>query len=138
MERDGARQVNNPARVPDTLTAIDGPQAGQRRIIHPVAMPVGVDTKEPTMARTSIDQQTFEVPEDGVFTDHRGSPIAFRKGDRIPLTRAAQFAAFNASLEGEQLSGITAARAEGPAPENRAEPAPENRSTRKTTKKSDD
>lgn len=91
--------------------------------------------------------ETFEVPEDGIYRDHRGSPIAFKKGDRIPVTRAAQFKDFNVSLDGRNLSGITLARrSEGAAPENRAESAPENckeaepekAPAKKSTKKDDE
>lgn len=124
MQRDGTRNPNNPARVPDTLAAIDSPQAGALRVIHPVALVVGTPMKEHEMYRYP-EQQLFEVPEDGTYLDHRGSPIAFKKGDRIPMTRAAQFEAFNVDLSGRHLSRITPARAESAATENRMEPAPE-------------
>lgn len=121
--RDGIRQVNNPERVPDTLTAIDGPQEGARRVIHPVAMVVGTDPKEHEMYQRA-EPEFFEVPADGTYRDRRGNPIAFKKGDRIPLSRAAQIEAFNVDLSGRHVSGITPARKEA-APENRMEPAPE-------------
>lgn len=122
MPRDGARQVNNPARVPDTLAAIDGPQAGAPRIIHPVAVAVG--TKEQHMYQRA-ESEPFVVPEDGTYTDNRGNPIALTKGHRLSVGRAMQFPAFRERLAGRRASGITAARAQSAAPENRVEPAPQ-------------
>lgn len=131
---DGTRQVNNPSRVPSTLTAIDGPQEGALRVIHPVALLVGTTQQETSMTPYGSDAPYFEVPEDGVYTDDRGNPIAFKAGDKLTLSRAATFKDFNVSTEGSHLSGLSPARMDA-APENRMDPARENR-TAKSTKKS--
>lgn len=121
-----APQVN-PDRVPDTIARIDGPQAGAPRIIHPVAMQVGVTGKDHEMVSRFVDRETFEVPKDGTYLDRRGNPIAFRKGDKLSLSRAAEFPDFDVSLEGKHLPGLSNARSDGAAPENRMESPPENR-----------
>lgn len=151
MQRDGTRQVNNPLRVPDTVTAIDGPQAGAPRIIHPVAIRVGTSIKETAMPLyTNAESDVYEVPESGVYTDDNGNPFQFVKGHRMSHAEAARFSDFRAQAEGDTVPGLTAARvgdeqpavaetdepiaelrAEGSAPENRMESAPSNRKSAK-------
>lgn len=132
MQRDSTRPQKNPDRVPSTLTAIDGPQEGALRAITVL---VGTPMTEDTMVtRSTVDNEYFEVPEDGTYMDDRGNPIALNKGDKLPLARAARFKDFNVSTEGTTLSGLTDARAMS-APENRMEPAPENRESTAKSKK---
>lgn len=143
---DGIRihQVNNPDRVPSTVTAIDGPQQGEARLIHPIALRVGRQTPRSTM-NTYIDPASsqFEVPADGTYQDDAGDPFLYRQGDRIPFATAMRFPDFRDHLgdADRPVLGMTLARPlsevpdVGPeerralreAPENRMMPAPENR-----------
>jgi len=128
---DGApRQMNNPSRVPSTLTAIDGPQEGEARVIHPVGILVGRAVEESPMNPFQREPEVFEVPQDGTYIDVDGNPFAFAKGHRLSLGRASRFPDFNVAAPDARN-----ARQE-PAPENRMEPSPENRSA-KSSKKDD-
>lgn len=139
---DGIRQVNNPQRVPSTLTAIDGPQEGEPRVIHPITILVGRHDRTQTTMNTYVnaDPQYFEVPEDGTFQNDQGDPFQYAKGDRLPLSVAVRFPDFRDHIDdaeaGLQLArpvgevpdvGPAEKRAMASAPENRMEPAPENR-----------
>lgn len=88
--------VNNPLRVPPLLTAIDGPQAGAPRVIHPIGLAVGVPGGSTSMDTSAA---TFLVPEDGTFMDDFGSPIQYRKGDHVPAARAREFPSFREQME---------------------------------------
>lgn len=126
----GIRQMNNPERVPLTLTRIDGPQEGEPRVIHPVAVLVGRQdaTRETMNTYQDANAGLFEVPEDGTFQDDGGNPFQYFKGDRLPYMVARRFEAFRSHIdEGGVVPGLTDARALPGAPENRMEPAPENR-----------
>lgn len=138
---DGTRQINNPDRVSSTLTAIDGPQAGAPRVIHPLTLLVGERDRTGQTMNTYRDAESalFTVPDDGVYQDDAGNPFQYAKGDRLPFFVAARFAAFRDSgIDDAVVPGVSAARQERqePAPENRMEPAPENRQETAAQRKS--
>lgn len=92
------RQMNNPSRVPSTLTAIDGPQEGAPRVIHPVGILVGRAVEESPMNPFQREPAVFEVPQDGTYIDVDGNPFAFAKGHRLSLGRASRFPDFNSPV----------------------------------------
>lgn len=114
---DGIRQMNNPSRVPSTLSAIDGPQEGAPRVIHPIGLRVGKEGQDMSLITGTDDTVYFEVPEDGTYLRRDGGSFWYPKGHRITTAEAALFDAFDARAESE--------------PENRMEPAPENRAEKK-------
>lgn len=130
----GVRDPNNPARVPPILAAIDQPQEGLPRVIHPVGLVVGrPDPAASAQGVMSMYAGNVEITEDMTVTDASGTPFRFKKGDRVSAARAAAFPDLAKRIEGP-IMGADEARAVYGAPENRMRgPAPENRGGRTVT-----
>ena len=129
----GMRNPNNPARVPPILSAIDQPQEGLPRVIHPIGLAVG--RPDPLAAMTGVlnTMDAFagdvEITEDATYLNELGDPIQFRKGDRVSAARAAGFPELAKKIDqNKPIVGTNDARAIYGAPENRMEAgAPQNR-----------
>lgn len=84
---------NNPATVPPLLSAIDQPQEGLPRVIHPIGMLVG--RPDPSAVGVVMDEASntgfVTVPVDGTYRNVSGVPSRFRAGARIPVSRAASY-----------------------------------------------
>lgn len=128
----GAREVNNPSRVPRILSVIDQPQEGLPRVIHPIGIRVG--TPDPLAGGTGVfsTMDAFaadvEITEDATYVNEAGDPYQFKKGDRIPAARAAAFPELAKKIDQDKpIVGTNDARADPNLIENRMEPAPQNR-----------
>lgn len=129
----GIRIIGNPARVPPILSAIDQPQEGLPRVIHPIALAVG--RPDPDAARTGVIStmdmyaKDVEIDEDVTLFNEQGDPFQFKAGDRISAARASQFPELARRVGDEPIRGAVDARSLAGAPENKARgEAPENRS----------
>ncbi|MDQ3540839.1 MAG: hypothetical protein M3440_09140 [Chloroflexota bacterium] len=137
---DGTRLINNPNRVPPTLTAIDGPQEGEPRVIHPITMLVGTVSRE-TAPMDSTNPELYEVKEEGTYTNENGDPFYFPAGHKLPHAVANHFPDFATKGDEVYVAGSSNVRQEE-APANRMETPPDNRQvvtspTAKPTKKAD-
>lgn len=101
---DGIRQVNNPSRVPSTLSAIDGPQEGTPRVIHPMGMLVGKEGQDMGLITGTDNTVYFEVPEDGTYIRRDGGSFWYPKGHRLTIGEAALFEAFDAPKPAQELA----------------------------------
>jgi hypothetical protein len=128
----GVMSINNPDRVPRILDAIDQPQEGLPRVIHPVTLSVG--RPDPLAASTGVLNtmdafaQDVVIEKTGTYLNEQGDPFLFKAGDRISAARAAAFPDLAKKLGDKPIRGTNDARAILAAPENRMESAPsENR-----------
>lgn len=120
---DGTRLINNPNRVPPTLTAIDGPQAGEPRLIHPITMLVGTVSRE-TAPMDSTVHDLYTVKDEGTYKDENGDPFYFPAGHKLPHAVANHFPDF--AVKEVYVVGLSNVRQETPQ-ENRMETPPDNR-----------
>ena len=109
---DGA--PNNPRRVPPLLSAIDRPQEGLPRIIHPVALAVG--RRQGVITTMSDPYAEVVIEEDATFVNEQGDPFQFRAGDRVSAGRAMAFPELAKRVEGDVI-GTGLARAEDERPD---------------------
>lgn len=143
MERDGTiTTVNNPSRVHPLLDAIDQPQAGLPRVIHPIGMRVGQPDTGVIIVETH--EGYIDIKEDATYVNDAGDPFFFPAGHKLSPAEASRFPDLVKQVDGGLIVVAVSARPEGEvpdlaptelarrglpsAPENRMEPAPENRS----------
>lgn len=137
--------MNNPARVPPALDAIDPLQEGTPRTIHPIGTPalhVGTVAAYQERGSTMDNDSKFHVITTSEVRESRDGKTRtqFAAGTRVPLAVAYDYGLvdeYGVALArpedekpdvAENDDPVFVQRAEKAAPENRMEAAPQNRS----------
>lgn len=111
---DGIHNPNNPAKVPPILAAIDQPQEGLPRIIHPIGMLVGRPDPDAAASGVINMSEQYAAPivlkEDVTLTNREGRSFRYRKGYRMTAAHAVNYPDLQTQLEGKPVDGAADAR----------------------------